>query len=62
MLGGLDSIAGALVGAFVVGICESLIGGYVSSWVMGISPYIIVMLVLIFLPYGIFGLKRIERI
>ena len=62
MLGGLNSIPGALVGGLVVGVCESLAGAYISSWVMAISPYIVVLLVLVFLPHGLFGLKRIERI
>jgi len=45
-----------------VGLLENLAGGFISTWVMDVTPYIILLLVLIFRPQGLFGLKRIERI
>jgi branched-chain amino acid transport system permease protein len=62
LFGGLDSIPGALIGGFVVGILENLAGGYIATWAMEITPYIILLLILIVRPDGLFGLKRIERI
>ena len=62
LLGGLDSIGGALVGGLIVGLAENLAGGLIAPWMMEITPYIILLLVLIFRPEGLFGLKRIERI
>ena len=62
MFGGLDSIAGALIGGLTVGVLENLAGGLIAPWMMEITPYIILLLVLIFRPEGLFGLKRIERI
>ena len=62
LLGGLDSIAGALIGGLLVGVLENLAGGLIASWMMEITPYIILLLVLIIRPEGLFGLKRIERI
>lgn len=62
LFGGLDSIAGALVGGLTVGILENLAGGLIAPWMMEITPYIILLLVLIIRPEGLFGLKRIERI
>jgi len=62
LLGGLDSVAGALVGGLIVGLVENLAGGLIAPWMMEITPYIILLLVLVFRPEGLFGLKRIERI
>jgi len=62
MFGGLDSIGGALIGGLTVGVLENLAGGLIAPWMMEITPYIILLVVLIFRPEGLFGLKRIERI
>ena len=59
ILGGLDSIGGALVGGLIVGIVESLAAGYLDPYVGGgtkdFAPYVLMILVLMFRPYGIFG-------
>ena len=62
LFGGLDSIGGALIGGLTVGLLENLAGGLIAPWLMEITPYIILLLVLILRPEGLFGLKRIERI
>jgi len=62
LFGGLESIPGAVVGGLSVGILENLAGGLIAPWMMEITPYIILLLVLIFRPEGLFGEKRIERI
>lgn len=62
LLGGLDSIVGALIGGIVVGLTENLVGGLVAPWLGEITPYIVLLLVLLIRPDGLFGLKRIERI
>jgi branched-chain amino acid transport system permease protein len=62
LLGGLDSIGGALIGGIIVGLSENLAGGLISPWLGEITPYIVLMLVLLIRPDGLFGLKRIERI
>ncbi len=62
LFGGIESMVGAFVGGLVVGVIENLVGGYVSPWLMEPIPYIILLVVLIFRPEGLFGLKRIERI
>lgn len=65
IIGGLDSIPGALIGGIIVGVLEGLSGGYLESLLMGIkdvAPYLILLLILLIKPYGLFGLKRMERI
>lgn len=62
LLGGLESIPGAIVGGLAIGVIESLVGGYVDPQLSEISPYIILLLVLLVKPEGLFGLRRIERI
>jgi len=66
ILGGLDSIAGAVVGGLIVGVVESLAAGFLDPYVGGgtkdFSPYILMILALMVRPYGIFGRRRIERV
>ena len=62
LFGGLESIGGAIIGGIVIGILESLVGGYVDPKFSEITPYIVLLIILLFRPEGLFGLKRIERI
>ena len=66
ILGGLDSIPGAVVGGLIVGIVENVAAGYVDPYVGGgtkdFAPYVLMILALMIRPYGIFGKKIIERI
>jgi len=66
LLGGLESIPGAVVGGLLIGIFQSLAAGYVDPLVGGgikeVAPFVIMLLILIFKPHGIFGLERIERV
>ncbi|MDY6969201.1 MAG: branched-chain amino acid ABC transporter permease [Spirochaetota bacterium] len=62
IFGGLESIPGAIIGGLLVGILENLAGGLIDPVVAEITPYIVLLIVLIFKPEGLFGLKRIERI
>jgi len=66
ILGGLDSVVGAVVGGLIVGLVENLAAGYLDPYVGGgtkdFAPYILMILVLMIRPYGIFGRRLIERI
>ncbi len=62
LVGGLDSIAGAIVGGMMLGVIQSLVTGYLSPALSDVIPYIILLLILIIKPYGLFGLVRIERL
>ncbi|HAX81614.1 MAG TPA: branched-chain amino acid ABC transporter permease [Actinobacteria bacterium] len=69
VVGGLDSIAGAIVGALMVAIAETLAATYQPQYATflgrGFSqlvPYLVMFLVLLFRPYGLFGTKEIERV
>ena len=66
ILGGLDSIPGAIIGGLIVGIVENVAAGYVDPYVGGgtkdFAPYVLMILALMIRPYGIFGKKIIERI
>lgn len=57
ILGGLGSMPGAIVGGFLVGIIESLSGGYISPAFQEVSPFVIIMVVLVFRPSGLFGVR-----
>ena len=64
LLGGLESISGALVGGIIIGIVEQFGTLINSSEQMGtnLAPYVVLMVVLVIRPEGLFGEKRIERI
>ncbi len=66
ILGGLDSIIGAVVGGLIVGIVENLAAGYLDPYVGGgtkdFVPYVLMIAVLMIRPEGIFGRRRIERV
>lgn len=62
LLGGIDSIAGAIVGGMILGMLQSLVTGYLNPALADVIPYIVLLLILIIKPYGLFGLARIERL
>jgi len=66
ILGGLDSIGGAILGGFIIGILENLIGVYLDPLVGGgtkdVAPYFVLVVILMIRPYGLFGKKIIERV
>jgi branched-chain amino acid transport system permease protein len=66
ILGGLDSFVGCMVAGPIIGLCENLGGGYLTplTWpgIKDIIPFIIIIIVMVIKPYGLFGEKRIERI
>jgi len=65
ILGGLESITGAIIGGIIIGPLEGLSGGYLEIYMSGtreVAPFILLILILLFKPHGLFGLKRIERI
>ncbi|MBA7699510.1 High-affinity branched-chain amino acid transport system permease protein LivH [subsurface metagenome] len=66
LLGGLNSLPGALVGGLIVGVVEIVGSGYIDPLVGGgsqdIIPLILMLLILLVKPYGLFGWVRIERI
>ncbi len=65
IFGGLDSILGAIIGGLVVGILEFLSAGYLDPYIPAINevfPFIVLVLVLMIKPYGLFGIEEIERV
>jgi branched-chain amino acid transport system permease protein len=65
LLGGLESIPGTIVGGLIIGLSQGLVAASKASIVRNaaeIMPYVVLLIVLIFRPEGLFGRKRIERI
>lgn len=62
ILGGLDSIGGAILGGLIIGLLETFTGGYISTSFREIIPYIVLVFILMVKPYGLFGLVEIERV
>ncbi len=62
ILGGLDSIRGAVIGGAIIGLLEVYTGGYVGRGLSLVVPYVVLVLVLMVRPYGLFGREIIERV
>jgi branched-chain amino acid transport system permease protein len=69
ILGGVDSIPGAIVGGIIIGLTQQLVGGYgqrvlpiFNEDFAAISPYLLMILILLVRPYGLFGTRKVERI
>ncbi|MDD4859387.1 MAG: branched-chain amino acid ABC transporter permease [Dehalococcoidales bacterium] len=66
ILGGLDSFGGAMLAGPIIGLAESVGGGYLTPilWagVKDIIPFVMIIIVMVIKPYGLFGEQRIERI
>jgi branched-chain amino acid transport system permease protein len=67
LLGGIDSIGGAIVSGIILGVLENVAAGYLDPLLPGgglaqVFPFIVMLVVLILKPHGLFGLVRIERI
>ena len=66
ILGGLQSVPGAIVGGIAIGIIENLAGGYLDQIIGGgvkdVTPFAVLFLVLMIRPYGLFGQKEVERV
>ncbi|CAN7784204.1 branched-chain amino acid ABC transporter permease [Caballeronia sp. LjRoot34] len=60
ILGGMGSFAGAIVGGLLLGIAEAMWGGYVSTNLVDIIGFLLVIAILLFRPYGLFSV-RAER-
>jgi branched-chain amino acid transport system permease protein len=66
IIGGLDSIPGAIIAGLIVGAGENLgevfLGPYVGGGIQTFFPYLLALIVLYFRPYGLFGKEIIERV
>jgi len=66
ILGGLDSVAGVIIGGVLIGVLENLSGGYLDpvfgGGVKEVAPFVVLVLILMVRPYGLFGKRDVERV
>ncbi|MET0208979.1 MAG: branched-chain amino acid ABC transporter permease [Burkholderiaceae bacterium] len=62
VLGGFDSVLGSGVSGLVIGVFENLVGGYLPSTLKEVAGFVLILVVLMVRPFGLFGEKRIERV
>jgi branched-chain amino acid transport system permease protein len=61
-LGGFGSLPGAVVGGLLIGCAEQLVGGYVSTKIIDMTPYLVIIFVLLIRPVGLFGRAAAVRV
>lgn len=62
ILGGLDSIPGAILGGLIIGLLETYTGGYIGQGLNQVLPFVVLIVILMVRPYGLFGQEIIERV
>ena len=66
ILGGLESIGGAIIGGLTIGVLENIMGSYLDVYLGGgvkeIAPFVVLIVILMIKPYGLFGIEEIERV
>jgi len=62
IVGGMGSIHGAVIGGLLIGVAEALTAGYMSSMYKDAVPFLIVVLVFLVRPNGLFGRPQLERV
>ena len=62
LLGGIGSLPGAALGGVIIGVLEAFVAGYVSSDWKDCAAFVVLILVLLFRPYGLFGHKEIKKV
>lgn len=62
LVGGLESFKGAIVGGIIIGVAETFTGYYIGRGLKEVIPYIVMVLVVLYKPYGLFGLQSIKRV
>jgi branched-chain amino acid transport system permease protein len=62
IVGGMESIKGAFIGGLLIGVIEALSQAYIGYGIGSITPFIVMMFILIYKPHGLFGLEIIERV
>jgi len=66
VLGGLNSVPGAIVGGIVIGVLQNVSGAYLDKYFPGgvkeVAPFVFMVVFLLFKPHGLWGWERIERV
>jgi branched-chain amino acid transport system permease protein len=62
VLGGLTSIPGAILGGFLLGVTEQLAGNYIATGLQEVAPFVVILLVMCFIPQGLLGAARRRQV
>ena len=62
MIGGLGSLPGAVLGGFILGVLETLVSGYISATYRDFFSFLVMILVLMFMPNGLMGIGNQDKL
>ena len=59
---GLTSVAGAIVGGLIIGVIEQLAAGYIHTSMQEVAAFIVIIIVMVFIPNGLLGQKSVRKV
>jgi len=62
VFGGLDAVVGSGASGMVIGVLENLVGGFISPQMKEIAGFLMILIILMVRPFGLFGQRSIERV
>lgn len=62
VVGGLDAVVGSGAAGILIGVIENIVGGYIAPQVKEIAGFVMILVILMVRPFGLFGQKEIERV
>lgn len=62
LIGGMESILGGIVGGLLIGVVTAMASYYIGHGFGGVAAYVVMLIILLVRPYGLFGQERIERV
>ena len=62
ILGGLDAVIGSGIGGLLIGVAENMAGGYLGSGTKEVAGFVLIIVILMVRPFGLFGQRDIERV
>jgi branched-chain amino acid transport system permease protein len=62
VFGGLTSIGGAIIGGLLLGLVEQMAAGYIDSGLQEVAAFVVIVLVMLFIPTGLFGARQTRRV
>jgi branched-chain amino acid transport system permease protein len=62
IIGGFSSLIGCVVGGIILGVMQNFVGVFISPQAMSVTPFVVIMLILVLRPQGLFGELALKKV